>query len=736
MRSSMQRNEEAVSAAVATVLLFGGVVSIIAMMMVSMIPVIEELEGSIERHDMSSQMTLLAHQTAALSETGMPGDSTEIELVPVDGTLNWNMMQSSMWYSATWVDDTSFRVQGALDYDDEFSVRHPESMNTAVCVDDLRLGPANPYMFTIPEWAESVSMTASPGLALPLGPIEIEIWNQSVKESERELMVDGMYTLDASSYGEIVIHSSHQLHLLISRGDGGTALMQANDPSPVDSTGTSWSLPLPSGTSKIHVVSEVANQIIVTNQTSTSYYALPSNQNRVGVTFNHQFSLDSAEVIHITTSAPSRLVVQTNLESDVGQIAWPSVDGQFLGHSFVTPSLEGEFVFTNPGLNSVTVTWRGGGLSVAPNQSVIFDWPPAEIDGAPMLDANGDLFVSWRRDTNGSGLQVIPADDTGALSGQFHTLHVDGTNVNKIHLARAGIDAKWNLTGSTTSNGTLYDEVTQATLNLNQGLNQMEIEDGHALRLYHLRGQDGLIQVRHDGAQRCLSINVQASGWISSQLPWQSMSGRSQVDLKNAWRAGTHPASMQITLIGVDGASTHANLGTVWGFHLSRLSYQFRSSIVGMEVAYVGGAVVTNHPEFEPYIIVPPSDRGGPGPRFAATIPSLHPTQYSVSGSGSMNLDIELADRSSLASATAFEVRRGWSNPYGVAIADASADGLESSEDWTIYPGRIDLLTDYVGWVPDPSYATSEAVWHTNGQPIQFTLQIASLNAHMTEVIS
>lgn len=645
-------------------------------------------------------------------------------------------MQSSMWYSATWVDDTSFRVQGALDYDDEFSVRHPESMNTAVCVDDLRLGPANPYMFTIPEWAESVSMTASPGLALPLGPIEIEIWNQSVKESERELMVDGMYTLDASSYGEIVIHSSHQLHLLISRGDGGTALMQANDPSPVDSTGTSWSLPLPSGTSKIHVVSEVANQIIVTNQTSTSYYALPSNQNRVGVTFNHQFSLDSAEVIHITTSAPSRLVVQTNIESDVGQIAWPSVDGQFLGHSFVTPSLEGEFVFTNPGLNSVTVTWRGGGLSVAPNQSVIFDWPPAEIDGAPMLDANGDLFVSWRRDTNGSGLQVIPADDTGALSGQFHTLHVDGTNVNKIHLARAGIDAKWNLTGSTTSNGTLYDEVTQATLNLNQGLNQMEIEDGHALRLYHLRGQDGLIQVRHDGAQRCLSINVQASGWISSQLPWQSMSGRSQVDLKNAWRAGTHPASMQITLIGVDGASTHANLGTVWGFHLSRLSYEFRSSIVGMEVAYVGGAVVTNHPEFEPYIIVPPSDRGGPGPRFAATIPSLHPTQYSVSGSGSMNLDIELADRSSLASATAFEVRRGWSNPYGVAIADASADGLESSEDWTIYPGRIDLLTDYVGWVPDPSYATSEAIWHTNGQPIQFTLQIASLNAHMTEVIS
>lgn len=736
MKSTLQRDEDAVSSAVATVLLFGGVLSIIGMMMVSMIPVIEELEGSIERHDMSSQMSLLAHQTSALSQSGMPGDSTEIELIPVDGSLNWNMMQSSMWYSATWAEDTSFRVQGALDYDDQFSIRHPESMNSAVCVDDLRLGPANSYMFTVPEWVESVAMTASPGLALPLGPIEIEIWSESAKQSELELMVDGMHTVDTSQSGEIIIHSSHELHLLLSRGNGGTTLMQANDPNPVDLTGTSWSLPLPSGNSKIHIVSEVANQIIITNQTSNSHYALPSNQNRVGVDFNHQFSLEAPDVVHITTSAPSRLILQTNMEADVGQTSWPSTDGQYLGHSFVTPSLEGQLVFTNPGQNSVTVTWRGGGVSVAPNQSSSFDWPPAQIDGAPMLDANGDVFVSWRADTNSSGLQVIPADDTGALSGQAHTIHADGASSKQVHLVRAGMIVDWNLTGSSIANGSLYEENTQLTLDLNQGKSKMKVEDGHALKLYILRGQDGLIQAYHDGAQRCISINVQASGWIAAELPWQSMSGRSQVDLKKAWREGTHPASMQITLIGVNGASTHANLGTVWGFHLSRLSYEFTSSIVGMEVAYVGGAVVTNHPEFEPYIVVSPSDRGGPGPRFAATIPSLHPTQDSVSGAGTMNLDIELVDRSSLASTIAYEVRRGWSSPYGVAIADASADGLESSEDWTIYPGRIDLLTDYVGWVPDPSYGTSEAVWHTNGEAIQFTLQMAALNAHMTEVIS
>ena len=72
MNGAMRRDEQAVSAAVATVLLFGGVLSIIGLMMVSMMPVIEEMEGSVERHDMSAQMTLLASQTNSLSERGMP----------------------------------------------------------------------------------------------------------------------------------------------------------------------------------------------------------------------------------------------------------------------------------------------------------------------------------------------------------------------------------------------------------------------------------------------------------------------------------------------------------------------------------------------------------------------------------------------------------------------------------------------------------------------------------------
>ena len=190
---------------------------------------------------------------------------------------------------------------------------------------------------------------------------------------------------------------------------------------------------------------------------------------------------------------------------------------------------------------------------------------------------------------------------------------------------------------------------------------------------------------------------------------------------------------MEITLIGAEGDATHANLATAWAFHISRLTYEFDTSITGLEVAWSAGAIVTNHPELDPTILVGPTDRQGPGPRFSATIPSMHPTKTSVTGSGIMNLDIELSMRESLASTTAYDVRRGWVGPYGDAVASWASTSLETSEDWIVYPGRIDLLTDYVGWVPVPTVGPSEAVWHTSGQPIQFNLQISSLDVEISE---
>ena len=213
------------------------------------------------------------------------------------------------------------------------------------------------------------------------------------------------------------------------------------------------------------------------------------------------------------------------------------------------------------------------------------------------------------------------------------------------------------------------------------------------------------------------------------------MAGRSELQILDAWQDGSHPSSYSVDLIAEAGSSEYSLVASAWIFHISRLTYEFTSSVTGMEVAYSNGAVLTNHPEFLPTVLKQPNDRSGPGPRFASTIPALNPTSDSTVGSGNMNLDIELAYRESLASQTAYEVRRGWYSPYGEAIANSAASGLEQSIDWTIYPGRLDLLTDYVGWVPDPSIGTSEAVWHTNGEPIQFSLQLSSLDVTMTEAV-
>lgn len=255
------------------------------------------------------------------------------------------------------------------------------------------------------------------------------------------------------------------------------------------------------------------------------------------------------------------------------------------------------------------------------------------------------------------------------------------------------------------------------------------------MRVHRVSGNSGLFELSHDGAERCLGIDTTASGWISTDLPWNTVAGRSELQILDAWQDGSHPSSYSVDLIAEAGSSEYSLVASAWIFHISRLTYEFTSSVTGMEVAYSNGAVLTNHPEFLPTVLKQPNDRSGPGPRFASTIPALNPTSDSTVGSGNMNLDIELAYRESLASQTAYEVRRGWYSPYGEAIANSAASGLEQSIDWTIYPGRLDLLTDYVGWVPDPSIGTSEAVWHTNGEPIQFSLQLSSLDVTMTEAI-
>ena len=678
--SYLRRDEDAVSAAVATVLLFGGVISIIGLMLISLMPIIQELEGSLKRNDMQAQMEILGHEVTLLSESGLPGDSSQVELIPVDGELRWDRLRGGMWYSASWHQGNTFRIQDALDLDREIDIRHSESNVQAICYEDMRLGPDRPFIFSPNEEADSILVTPKHGLTIPLGPVMLE-----QGEDQYSLSIGEVLRLDSSDK----IKSSHDLVGLQISGDSGTSLIPPSKPTPATGKGQHWAIPLPSGTTTVEIIAD--DDLLVQWESPVSSgndVVMQSSAVRIANSWIKTFNLDSDGLVEFVTDVDAHLIITYG---ENGRTSLLGEEGNYYSKNFITPSQTGLLAVSNPNENSATITWKGGGVSVPSNQTLEISWPPSNIDNSSIIESSENVLIQWRKGAN--GMTFLPAIDTGQITG-----------------------LEFIEDGSATSNYTS--------------------EFGDYASKLSMAGNSGIITLEDDGAMRCIAVNQTASGWISTTLPWASMNGLTEGQIISSWRDGTHPASIEITLIGAKDDSTHANLATAWAFHISRLTYEFDTSITGLEVAWSAGAIVTNHPELEPTILIGPKERQGPGPRFSATVPSLHPTSNSVSGSGSMNLDIELSMRESLASTTAYDVRRGWVGPYGDAISSWSSTGLDQSEDWIVNPGRIDLLTDYVGWVPVPSFGPSEAVWHTAGEPIQFNLQISSLDVQISEATS
>ena len=726
----LHRDDEAVSAAIATVLLFGGVISIISLMMVTMIPVIEELEGSVERHDMAAQMTQFNQQTATLSEQGMPGDVVTQEFVPVDGALSWDVMRSGMWYSTTWEEDHSFRIRDALDFDDMLKIRHPESTTSTACFSDLRLGPDRPYYYTAPTWAESVIFTTKPGLSFPLGPIDVDVLRDGEVQETAELFVDDVqqWSFDNADWS---LESSQELVVHWLRGGEGTTEARPTDAN-ADGLGRSWALPLPAGTSHINIVAE---ELLMVHGNGLfgdfTEVALPSELLNVKTKWNKTLELNTAQVVHITTTTNAQLML--SIGDTLGSTTWKSLTGSIHGTSFIPPTQDGFLLLSNPNDEAATVTWRGSGVTIDEKSSYSVAWPPLELDGASNLQSDLPVSVTWTSSSSPIGVFELGAADTGMESGlMFNSNH---SNIYNLELRSNGEQSTLNIS-TLAENETVLNRGESLRIPVNGEAIDVDTVKGHGIYALVESGTIGLQESLHDGARRCVSIDITASGWVDVSMPWSSMGGRSVIDLQEAWQSGTYPASLNIELYGLIVEEPYTPIGSAWVMQISRFVYEFESSVTGMEVAMSGGAVVTNHPEFNPTVLAPPADRGGPGPRFAATIPALHPTSDSAVGGGVLSMEVTLTKRTSLASDVAYEVRRGWAEPYGKAIAQSSTDGLEGSEDWTIYPGRLDLLNDYVGWVPDPGFGTVESVWHTAGQPIQFSLQISTLDAHVSEVIA
>ena len=115
----LSKDEEAGSAAIATVMLFAGVLSIIAIMLTAMVPVIEELEGAIEESAISQQMRDLNTQIQTLAESGLEGEKTTSHLRGIEGKIGWDPEPSGTWFTMTHIPNTSFRLDDVHDRDSQ-----------------------------------------------------------------------------------------------------------------------------------------------------------------------------------------------------------------------------------------------------------------------------------------------------------------------------------------------------------------------------------------------------------------------------------------------------------------------------------------------------------------------------------------------------------------------------------------------------------------------------------------
>jgi hypothetical protein len=729
----IHRDEEAVSAAIGTVLLFAGVLSIIGVMMATMIPVINELQGSIERSDMASQMFDLSVEIDQLAATGMPGDHSDAILHGIEGKFNWQNIHGGVWISASWHDGSSLRLDDALDLDRRIDVRHPTGEVAVICFDDMRLGSTIDSHYRIPAIEGRLVVSPDSGLAQSQGPMKIT-YQADGEETLATIADHEIWSTQTSGVAESWLSLDSPAQVLLLKADGGTTLMQPQSTNPATGEGRAWRIPLLAGHNEVTMVSRQSMEIDwrTSEQEGSTIIVEVDAFHEEGTTWQQEWDVSENTLLTIQSSTDARLLfshdsVQTG-DIALGSTFWPGNSGSMLAKTFQPPGIDGTVIMHNPSQSAVTVRWGTGATSVAAGSTAVASWPP-QGTVSPELKAEDPINIIWSSGSladgaERTGLDIIPANDTGAASGHSHYMEVSNHST-VFHAQVAGVVSRWSDHSENITRTSSHSNSITSLTNLGSAVNLTADVEEDGLRVLVEMGDVGMLSIPHDGQQRCRYIGIRASGWISTVLPWEELDTGTNTEAELAWAEGTHPASIEIKVLGSQGDENFAVLSTAWAMHAPRLVYTFSSSISGLEVAMRAGAVVTNHPEVKPSIIKSPIDRSGPGPRFAVTIPIMTPSQGSDKGVGEFDVELELLQRISLASASAHEVRRGWDGPYGTALAASVSKDLRYSEDWTAAPLRLDMLNDYKGWVPNPSMDSSETIFHAQGEDIQFSLQVS-----------
>ncbi|MEC7143277.1 MAG: hypothetical protein VXW30_06825, partial [Candidatus Thermoplasmatota archaeon] len=227
MRRHLPNNEEAVSAAVATVLLFAIVLSIISGMMAMIVPTMAELQGAVDRESMEGQFTDLAQETVRLSETGLPGDIAEMEIKPHTGDIGWDIRKEGTWYTASLYENQSLRLNGLNDFDSTFQHRYPNGQISSACLTDLRAYSQALNIYESPALNGTLLLTPMSNLQQPL---EATILNH--EENKYRLDTGDIFSVDSTKIEPAIIESSNTMRALFVQGESGIATYSPDSPSP------------------------------------------------------------------------------------------------------------------------------------------------------------------------------------------------------------------------------------------------------------------------------------------------------------------------------------------------------------------------------------------------------------------------------------------------------------------------------------------------------------------------
>lgn len=732
----MQRSSEAVSAAISTILLFAGVLSIISGMMWAMVPLIAELHGAVDHESMTIQMRDVRDQVVSLSERGTPGDLYTADLNTLDGSLEWTSTGIGTWYSAAHLPDTSLRlreVTGSAKID----VQHPSSSLDTICFGDLHLRPDAKHRFLIPAMDGTLRFSPARDL-LSEAPFQwtLETLTGQIIEQGN---VDEIESIGLDGTQPLWLASNGPLNAMIWRGAGGV-----DSPSPIDADvsqqGTRWTIPASPGQIRILVINDGWSNTLVSTSTSSL------TQTGELVT-QFDLNLPTADRITVEVDRSSRVMILWGnaLDDDVtkraGSTIVKGIHGLSISKNHALPPIEGTLVIDNPNGFTVTSVVAGSGYTLPSTSSIRIPWSgmgdttmystePVMVEYLSTTD--NTAVGSWRP----SSLSYLGAQDTLASSGTIfkattRTGGPDSTSptgdATTQHLTLAGQEAA--LTLSVTLNASVPTLSTEPD---EFGTGHAVTSTGQGLRSLIQVGEDGTTSLHPWGLDRCIRVAERSSGWLRITLPWTSAFDVTTNAL--ALTDSPHqPTGISAVVYSTVDDQMQATT-SAWIIPLPALEYRFPSSNREHTIRSVGGVLSTDHPEYDVRAMESPATRSGPGPRLSIAVPVVHPSADSEKGTGLFNTVLTLDQRVVLVRDTVHEVRRGWFGQDARAIVTNEVTSLTSSEDWLVMPGSTEFLNDYSGWVPDPStpYAT-ETVYHVQGRAIIFGLQTTMISITMED---